>query len=143
MSPSHIQLIPTPELALLFGYSEPSASFYDFCRRTGIAPGARAARVVRPETHSRAIGCCSGHQRGRTRGYFATEPRCTAESTPCPEVTFPRVSIVSGARSCLVCATIFNAWRGGPKFWEGTDPNPKEPEFFHAFFTVRYAREPG
>jgi hypothetical protein len=38
MSPSHIQLIPTPELALLFGYSEPSASFYDFCRRTGIAP---------------------------------------------------------------------------------------------------------
>ncbi len=38
MSPSHIQLIPTPELALLFGYNEPSASFYDFCRRTGIAP---------------------------------------------------------------------------------------------------------
>lgn len=38
MSLSHIQLIPTPELALLFGYNEPSASFYDFCRRTGIAP---------------------------------------------------------------------------------------------------------
>lgn len=33
-----IQLIPTPELAELFGYNEPSASFYDFCRRTGIAP---------------------------------------------------------------------------------------------------------
>ncbi|PHQ80720.1 MAG: hypothetical protein COB65_10935 [Thalassobium sp.] len=31
-------MIPTPELALLFGYNEPSASFYDFCRRTGIAP---------------------------------------------------------------------------------------------------------
>jgi hypothetical protein len=38
MSLSQIQLIPTPELALLFGYNEPSASFYDFCRRTGIAP---------------------------------------------------------------------------------------------------------
>jgi hypothetical protein len=38
MRPSQIQLIPTPKLALLFGYSEPSASFYDFCRRTGIAP---------------------------------------------------------------------------------------------------------
>ena len=38
MSLSHIQLIPTPELALLFGYNEPSASFYGFCRRTGIAP---------------------------------------------------------------------------------------------------------
>jgi hypothetical protein len=38
MSLSHIQLIPTPELALLFGYNEPSASFYDFCRRTGIVP---------------------------------------------------------------------------------------------------------
>ena len=38
MGLSQIQLIPTPELALLFGYNEPSASFYDFCRRTGIAP---------------------------------------------------------------------------------------------------------
>jgi len=38
MSLSQIQLIPTPKLALLFGYNEPSASFYDFCRRTGIAP---------------------------------------------------------------------------------------------------------
>lgn len=38
MNLSHIQLIPTPELALLLGYNEPSASFYDFCRRTGIAP---------------------------------------------------------------------------------------------------------
>jgi len=38
MSPNQIQLIPTPELALLFGFGEPSASFYDFCRRTGIAP---------------------------------------------------------------------------------------------------------
>ena len=27
----------------------------------------------------------------------------------------------------------FYAWRGGPKFWEGTAPSPKEPEFFHAF----------
>lgn len=33
-----IQLIPTPELASLFGYAEPSASFYDFCKRTGISP---------------------------------------------------------------------------------------------------------
>lgn len=33
-----IQLIATPELASLFGYSEPSASFYGFCRRTGISP---------------------------------------------------------------------------------------------------------
>lgn len=38
MNLSHIQLIPAPELALLFGYNEPSASFYDICRRTGIAP---------------------------------------------------------------------------------------------------------
>jgi hypothetical protein len=38
MSLSQIQLIPTPELALLFGYNGPSASFYDFCRRTGIVP---------------------------------------------------------------------------------------------------------
>ncbi len=35
---NEIQLIPTPELASLFGYNEASASFYDFCRRTGIAP---------------------------------------------------------------------------------------------------------
>jgi hypothetical protein len=38
MTQQQIQLIPTPELAELFGYNEPSASFYDFCRRTGIAP---------------------------------------------------------------------------------------------------------
>ena len=38
MSLSQIQLILTPELALLFGYNGPSASFYDFCRRTGIVP---------------------------------------------------------------------------------------------------------
>jgi hypothetical protein len=38
MTQIQIQLIPTPQLALMFGYSEPSTSFYDFCRRTGIAP---------------------------------------------------------------------------------------------------------
>ena len=26
----------------------------------------------------------------------------------------------------------FYAWRGGPKFWEGTVSNPNGPEFFHA-----------
>ena len=35
---NQIELIPTPQLALMFGYSEPSTSFYDFCRRTGISP---------------------------------------------------------------------------------------------------------
>ena len=34
----HLQLIPTPQLALMFGYSKPSTSFYDFCRRIGISP---------------------------------------------------------------------------------------------------------
>jgi len=38
-----------------------------------------------------------------------------------------RRKVVSGVRYH------FYAWRGGPKFWEGTEPNPKEPEFFHAF----------
>jgi len=38
-----------------------------------------------------------------------------------------RRKVVSGMRYH------FYAWRGGPKFWEGTLPNPKEPEFFHAF----------
>lgn len=35
---NQIELIPTPQLALMFGYSEPTTSFYDFCRRTGISP---------------------------------------------------------------------------------------------------------
>lgn len=38
-----------------------------------------------------------------------------------------RRKVVSGVRYH------FYAWRGGPKFWEGTIPNPKEPEFSHAF----------
>jgi len=38
-----------------------------------------------------------------------------------------RRKVVSGVRYH------FYAWRGGPKFWEGTNPNPKAPEFFHAF----------
>ncbi len=35
---NQLQLIPTPKLALMFGYSEPTNSFYDFCRRNGISP---------------------------------------------------------------------------------------------------------
>ena len=38
-----------------------------------------------------------------------------------------RRKIVSGVRYH------FYAWRGGPKFWEGTVASPNEPEFFHAF----------
>jgi hypothetical protein len=38
-----------------------------------------------------------------------------------------RRKVVSGVRYH------FYAWRGGPKFWEGTNRNPKAPEFFHAF----------
>jgi len=38
-----------------------------------------------------------------------------------------RRKVVSGVRYH------FYAWRGGPKFWEGIEPNPKAPEFFHAF----------
>jgi len=38
MMRNQIELIATPQLALMFGYSEPTTSFYDFCRRTGIAP---------------------------------------------------------------------------------------------------------
>lgn len=38
-----------------------------------------------------------------------------------------RRKVVSGVRYH------FYAWRGGPKFWEGTVASPNEPEFFHAF----------
>jgi len=38
VSEFQIQLISTPKLAALLGYGEPSPSFYEFCRRIGVAP---------------------------------------------------------------------------------------------------------